>query len=91
MQSLTQLQRLTSDSTDKNMPRKDSLDPDIIKANLVTKHIGKEIIVYKSTSSTNDVAAEYAKKFNIKADAPFSSASNARSAIRSGVVVMCAA
>ncbi len=38
-----------------------SLDVDLIKANLKTDRIGKEIIVYKSTSSTNDIAAEYAK------------------------------
>jgi BirA family biotin operon repressor/biotin-[acetyl-CoA-carboxylase] ligase len=38
-----------------------SLDVDIIKANLDTSRIGKEIIIYKSTSSTNDIAAEYAK------------------------------
>ena len=37
------------------------LDVDFIKSNLATCRIGKEIIVYKSTSSTNDIAAEYAK------------------------------
>jgi BirA family biotin operon repressor/biotin-[acetyl-CoA-carboxylase] ligase len=37
------------------------LDVDFIKANLNTSRIGKEIIIYKSTSSTNDIAAEYAK------------------------------
>jgi BirA family biotin operon repressor/biotin-[acetyl-CoA-carboxylase] ligase len=37
------------------------LDADFIKANFGTGRIGKEIIVYKSTSSTNDIAAEYAK------------------------------
>ena len=37
------------------------LDVDFIKANLGTGRIGKEIIVYQSTSSTNDIAAEYAK------------------------------
>ncbi len=37
------------------------LDADFIKANLGTTRIGKEIIIYKSTSSTNDIAAEYAK------------------------------
>ena len=37
------------------------LDPDKIKANLKTKLIGRKILVYNSTSSTNDVAAEYAK------------------------------
>ncbi len=43
------------------MPKNDSLDPDKIKANLNTKRIGRKILVYKSTSSTNDIAAEYAK------------------------------
>jgi len=37
------------------------LDPDKIKANLKTKRIGGKILVYDSTSSTNDIAAEYAK------------------------------
>ena len=37
------------------------LDADLIKANLDTGRIGKEIIIYKSTSSTNDIASEYAK------------------------------
>jgi BirA family biotin operon repressor/biotin-[acetyl-CoA-carboxylase] ligase len=36
------------------------LDVDFIKSNLSTCRIGKEIIVYTSTSSTNDIAAEYA-------------------------------
>ena len=39
----------------------DQLDSDRIKANLKTKRIGRKILVYKTTSSTNDVAAEYAK------------------------------
>jgi len=43
------------------MPKPDSLDPDKIKANLKTKRIGKKILVYDCTSSTNDIAAEYAK------------------------------
>ena len=43
------------------MNKKDSLDVDAIEANLKTKLIGKKIIVYKSTSSTNDIAAEYAR------------------------------
>jgi len=38
----------------------DLLDPDRLKANLKTKRIGGKILVYKRTSSTNDVAAEYA-------------------------------
>ena len=37
------------------------LDPDKIKKNLKTACIGSKILCYKSTSSTNDVAAEYAK------------------------------
>jgi BirA family transcriptional regulator, biotin operon repressor / biotin---[acetyl-CoA-carboxylase] ligase len=37
------------------------MDPDQIKTNLRTRRIGKKILVYRSTSSTNDVAAEYAK------------------------------
>ncbi|MHC4394675.1 MAG: biotin--[acetyl-CoA-carboxylase] ligase [Planctomycetota bacterium] len=43
------------------MSKPDSLNSDKIKANLKTKRIGKEVIVYDSTSSTNDIAAEYAK------------------------------
>ena len=39
----------------------DSLDPDKIKANLKTRRIGRKILVYKSTLSTSDIAAEYAK------------------------------
>jgi BirA family biotin operon repressor/biotin-[acetyl-CoA-carboxylase] ligase len=42
-------------------PRTDLLDPDKIKANLKTNRIGRKILVYDSTSSTNDVAAEYAR------------------------------
>ena len=41
--------------------RRDELDLDKIKANLKTKRIGRKILVYNCTSSTNDVAAEYAK------------------------------
>jgi BirA family biotin operon repressor/biotin-[acetyl-CoA-carboxylase] ligase len=37
------------------------LEADKIKANLDTRSIGKSILVYKSTSSTNDIAAEYAR------------------------------
>ncbi len=37
------------------------MDPDQISANLKTKRVGKKILVYRSTSSTNDVAAEYGK------------------------------
>ena len=43
------------------MPINDQLDPDKIKSNLKTKRIGKKVIVYKSTSTTQAVAAEYAK------------------------------
>jgi len=43
------------------LPTTDLLDPDKIKAHLKTKRIGGKIIVYDSTSSTNDIAAEYAK------------------------------
>jgi BirA family biotin operon repressor/biotin-[acetyl-CoA-carboxylase] ligase len=42
-------------------PRTDLLDPDKIKEGLKTKRIGTKILVYESTSSTNDVAAEYAR------------------------------
>ena len=38
-----------------------SLDPDKIKAGQRTEIVGKEIIVYSTTASTNDIAAEYAK------------------------------
>ena len=41
------------------MKKKDLLDPDKIKTK--TKHIGRKVLVYKSTSSTNDIATEYAK------------------------------
>ena len=37
------------------------LDPDKIQASLKTKLIGNKVLVYESTSSTNDVAAEYAR------------------------------
>ena len=45
----------------RTMHRTDLLDPDNIKANLKTKRIGLKVLVYKSTSSTNNVAAEYAR------------------------------
>jgi len=41
--------------------RTDLLDVDRIKANLKTKRIGGKILVFDSTSSTNDIAAEYAR------------------------------
>jgi BirA family biotin operon repressor/biotin-[acetyl-CoA-carboxylase] ligase len=37
------------------------LDPDKIRAPLKTKFIGRKIVVYNSTVSTNDIAAEYAR------------------------------
>jgi BirA family biotin operon repressor/biotin-[acetyl-CoA-carboxylase] ligase len=37
------------------------LDPDKITTNLKTQRLGKKVLVYDSTSSTNDVAAEYAR------------------------------
>ena len=37
------------------------LDPDEITTGLKTKRIGRRVLVYDSTSSTNDAAAEYAK------------------------------
>ncbi|MCX5637437.1 MAG: biotin--[acetyl-CoA-carboxylase] ligase, partial [Planctomycetota bacterium] len=43
------------------MPKLDLLDVDLIKAELKTKRIGRKILVYSRTASTNDVAAEYAK------------------------------
>ncbi len=39
----------------------DLLDPDAIQMNLATQRIGGRVLVYDSTSSTNDIAAEYAK------------------------------
>jgi len=48
----------------KAMHQIDLLDPDKIYENLKTKRIGKKILVYDSTSSTNDIAAEYAKNKN---------------------------
>lgn len=42
-------------------PPTDLLDPDKIRANLKTQCVGKKVLVYDSTSSTNNVAAEYAK------------------------------
>ena len=43
------------------MPQTDPLDPDRIQANLRTQRVGRKVLVYDSTSSTNDVAAEYAR------------------------------
>jgi BirA family biotin operon repressor/biotin-[acetyl-CoA-carboxylase] ligase len=39
----------------------DRMDPDLIRANLRTKQIGRKVLVYEQTLSTNDVAAEYAR------------------------------
>ena len=39
----------------------DRLDPDLIQANLRTKRIGRKVLVYEQTASTNDVAAEYGR------------------------------
>ncbi len=43
------------------MPITDLLDPDKIKSNLRTKRIGRKILVYNRTSSTQKIAAGYAK------------------------------
>jgi BirA family biotin operon repressor/biotin-[acetyl-CoA-carboxylase] ligase len=43
------------------MPINDHLDPDKIKSNLKTKRIGRKVLVYNRTSTTQTVAAEYAK------------------------------
>ena len=43
------------------MATDDRLDPDLIRANLKTKRIGGKVLVYDRTSSTNDIAAEYAR------------------------------
>jgi BirA family biotin operon repressor/biotin-[acetyl-CoA-carboxylase] ligase len=43
------------------MPQTIPLDAEQIKATLKTKRIGRKILVYSRTSSTNDIAAEYAR------------------------------
>lgn len=43
------------------MSRDDRLDPDRIAANLRTTRVGRAIVVHDRTSSTSDIAAEYAK------------------------------
>jgi biotin-(acetyl-CoA carboxylase) ligase len=43
------------------MTMDDRLDPDLIRANLKTTRIGSKVLVYDRTSSTNDIAAEYAR------------------------------
>jgi len=42
----------------------DALDPDKIKSHLRTKRIGRKVVVYNSTASTNDIAAQYAANKN---------------------------
>jgi BirA family biotin operon repressor/biotin-[acetyl-CoA-carboxylase] ligase len=37
------------------------LDPDKIRAHLKTKFIGRKVVIYNSTVSTNDIAAEYGR------------------------------
>lgn len=39
----------------------DRLDPDKLAANLKTARVGRKVVVYDRTASTNDVAAEYGK------------------------------
>jgi len=43
------------------MPTQDRLDPDPIQANLQTRRIGGNVLVYDRTASTNDIATEYAR------------------------------
>ncbi len=43
------------------MSREDRLDPDRIGANLKTRCVGRKVLVYERTGSTNDIAAEYAR------------------------------
>lgn len=43
------------------MSRDDRLDPDKIAAHLKTRRIGNKVVVYDRTSSTSNVAAEYAR------------------------------
>jgi len=43
------------------MTKTDRLDSEKITANLKTKRVGTKILVYSSTTSTNDISAEYAK------------------------------
>ncbi|HNS20451.1 MAG TPA: biotin--[acetyl-CoA-carboxylase] ligase [Sedimentisphaerales bacterium] len=39
----------------------DPLDPDLMRAGLKTRRVGRSILVYERTASTNDVAAEHAR------------------------------
>lgn len=43
------------------MSREDRLDPDRIAANLKTQRVGRKVLVYERTGSTNDIATEYAR------------------------------
>ena len=43
------------------MIRTESLDPDKIREGLQTRHIGSQVVVFDSTSSTNDRAAQYGR------------------------------
>jgi BirA family transcriptional regulator, biotin operon repressor / biotin---[acetyl-CoA-carboxylase] ligase len=43
------------------MPATDRLDPDRISTNLKTDRVGRKVLVFDRTASTNDVAAEYAR------------------------------
>jgi BirA family biotin operon repressor/biotin-[acetyl-CoA-carboxylase] ligase len=43
------------------LPPDDRLDPDLIQAKLKTKLVGRKVLVYERTSSTNEVAAEYGR------------------------------
>jgi len=43
------------------MTRSDLLDPDKITVRLKTRRVGRRVVVYDCTSSTNDIAAEYAR------------------------------
>jgi len=43
------------------MPTDDRLDPDLIQANLRIKRVGRKVLVYEQTASTNDIAAEYSR------------------------------
>jgi BirA family transcriptional regulator, biotin operon repressor / biotin---[acetyl-CoA-carboxylase] ligase len=43
------------------MLQEDWLDPDKIRENLPTRHLGHQVLVFESTASTNDIAAAYAR------------------------------
>lgn len=46
------------------MARDDRLDPDKIEVRLKTQRIGRRVVVYDRTSSTSDIAAEYARNLD---------------------------